>query len=74
MIKVKCVSNLDDFRCELEVVCCRPQVGDLIDCYLKFQPQRMKIHSITHKIKKGEGSSYAMPGDLPYLELYMTKD
>jgi hypothetical protein len=71
MIKIKCVSSLDNFRCELKVVCCRPEVGDLVGCYLNFQPNIMKIHSIRHCIENGQRTDYK---DVPYLELCMVKN
>lgn len=49
IINVICHTNLDDYDCTtVTEMCCRPQVGDKVQCYFKRDRRYLKIVSITH--------------------------
>lgn len=70
MIGVICHSNLDDFHPIVTMMCCRPQIGDLVECILKFQKTNLKICSITHQQKRDDISNLK---SIPYLEIELGK-
>jgi hypothetical protein len=73
-MKVICHSNLDDFRPTVTEMCCRPVLGDMVECILKCEKTMLKICCIRHcqTERTFNGDNYVDP--YPYLEIELTKD